>query len=76
MQHRIVSAWVLISTNKPQPSNFFCPPQALKNLISPPRKTKDPDNSSVLYMFNNNTYPDFGTAYKHVLIPSYVIQVI
>ena len=27
-------------------------------------------------MFNNNTYTDFITAYKHILISSYVIQVI
>ena len=27
-------------------------------------------------MFNNNTYTDFRTAYKHILIPSYIIQVI
>ena len=39
-------------------------------------QTKSPDNSNVLHMFNNNTYTDFRTAYKHVLIPSYVIQVI
>ena len=43
--------------------------QALKNLktlISP----------HVLQMFNNNTYTDFRTAYKHLLIPRYVIEVI
>ena len=50
-------------------------PQALKNLISPPRQTGIPDNSNVLYMFNNNTYTDFRTAYKHVLIPNYFSQV-
>ena len=27
-------------------------------------------------MFNNNTYTDFRKAYKHVLLPSYIIQVI
>ena len=25
-------------------------------------------------MFNNNTYTDFGTAFKHVLIPSYYLS--
>ena len=55
---------------------FFSVPQALKHLESPPRHTKSTDNSSVLHMFHNNTYTDFRTAYKHVLIPSYVIQVI
>ena len=29
-----------------------------------------------MHMFNNNTYTDFRTVYKHFLIPSYVIQVI
>ena len=45
----------------------------MKNLISPPRETKSLDNSNMLHMFNNNTYTDFRTAYKHVLIPSYII---
>ena len=27
-------------------------------------------------MFNNNTYTDFRTACKYILIPSHVIQVI
>ena len=63
--------------SKPQPSNFFCSPtpppiQTLKN-VSPPRQTKSPDNFKVLHMFNNNTNTDFRTAYKHVLIPSYMI---
>ena len=31
---------------------------------------------NLLLNFNNNTYTDFKTAYKHILIPSYVIQVI
>ena len=60
---------------KPLPSNYFCP-EVLKNLISCPRQTKDPDDSNVLLMFNNNTYIDFRTAYKHVLIPSYYNEVI
>ena len=30
----------------------------------------------MLNMFNNNTYTDFRTANKHILIPSYVIRVI
>ena len=49
-------------------------PQALRNLKSPPRQTKSPDNS-VLHMFKNNTYSDFRPAYKNILIPSCVIQV-
>ena len=30
----------------------------------------------MIFMFNNNTYIDFRTACKHVLIPSYFIKVI
>ena len=52
------------------------PPQTPKNLASPHRQTKSPDNSNMLHMFNNNTCADFGAASKYVLIPSYVIQVI
>ena len=37
---------------------------------------KSPDNSSMLHLFNNNTYIDFGAASKCVLIPSFDIQVI
>ena len=47
-----------------------------EKLNKPPRQTKSPNNSNVLHMFINNTYTDFRTAYEHVLIPSYVIQVI
>ena len=68
-----MSASVLIPLAKHKPAIFFVP-QALKNVISlPPRQTKSPDNSNVLHMFNKNTYTDFRTAYKHVLIPSYII---
>ena len=63
----ILSVWVLIPRSKPQPSDFFCP-QALNILTSPPRQTKNPDNSNNLNMFNNNTYTYFKTAYKHMLI--------
>ena len=52
---------------------IFSVPQALKNLKSLPRQTESPNNSNVLHMFNNNTYTDFRTAYRHVLIPSYII---
>ena len=54
------------------------PPGKLQSSIFffPSRQAKIPDNCNVLYMFNNNTYTDFRTAYKHVLIPSYVIQMI
>ena len=61
--------------SKPQPCSFFCPPpQALKNLISPPRQTKSPDNSTIKKITFTLINTDFRTAYKHVLILSSVIQ--
>ena len=79
----VASFWHSVSfcTDPPQQTTtqqYFLSPQARKNVISPPtpRQTKPPDNSNVLHTFNNNTYADFRTAYKHVLIHSYVIQVI
>ena len=51
------------------------PPQALKTLASPPWQKKAliiPICSTCLTI----THTDFITAYKHVLFPSYVIQVI
>ena len=68
-------AWVPILLADHNPA-IFSVLQALKNLTSPPRQTKSPDNSNTLQMFNNNTYSDFRAVYKHILIPSYVIQVI
>ena len=65
----IVSAWVLITSSKPQPSNLFCPPDTEK-LINSPQVDKSPANSSMLQMFNNNTYLDFRTANKLVLVSS------
>ena len=41
-------------------------PQALENLLSPPRQTKSPDNSNVLHVFNNNTYTNFRNALKAI----------
>ena len=43
-------------------------------ISGPPQTDKNPDNSNLLHMFNNNTYTDFGTAFKHVLIPSYYLS--
>ena len=51
-------------------------PKEKLNNKSIQRQTTSPDNSNMLHMFNNNIYTDFGTVYKHVLIPSYVIRVI
>ena len=45
-----VSAWVLISLSNNNLA-IFSVPQALKNLISPRRLTKRPDNSHVLHIF-------------------------
>ena len=52
---------------------IFPVPPGTEELKKPPRQTKSPDNSNVLHMFHNNTYTDFRTAYRHVLIPSYII---
>ena len=45
-----------------------------------PGRQKNPDSSNMFHMFNNNTSTDLVfwniSAYKHVLVPSYVIQVI
>ena len=49
------------------------PPETLENFLSPSRQTKSPDSSNVLHVFNNNTYTNFKNAYKHILIPSYII---
>ena len=54
---------------------FFWPPGTEKLNMSP-RQIKSPDNSNLLHMFNSYTYTDFRRAYKHILIPSYLIRVI
>ena len=74
-QKTIVSAWVLTPLANHNPVIFLVP-LALKNLTNPPTQTKSPDNSNIFYIFSNNTDTSFRTAYKHILIPSYVIQVI
>ena len=50
--------------------------EGIEKLNKAPRQTKSPDNSNILHMFNNNTFTDFITTYNHILIPSYIIQVI
>ena len=51
------------------PANFSAsPPPGTEKLNKSPRQTKNPDNSNMLHMFYNNTYTDFRTAYKYVLI--------
>ena len=45
-----VSAWVLDPLANHNPA-VVSVPQALKNLISPSRQTKSPDNSNILHMF-------------------------
>ena len=57
------------------PAFFYVPPGTEK-LINPPQGDKSSDNSHMLQMFDNNAYADFRTANKHVLIPSYAIQMI
>ena len=39
-------------------------------------ETKSPTNSNMLHIFNDNTYTASEEPKKHVLIPSYIIQVI
>ena len=46
----------------------FSVPLEMKNLTSFPKQTKSPGNSNMLRIINNNTYTDFRTASKHVLI--------
>ena len=70
--YTIVQACVLTPLANHNPAIFSVPGGTEKV-----RQTKNPHNSNVLPMFNNNTYIDFRTAYhKRVLIPSYFIQVI
>ena len=70
-----VSTWVLTPLANHNPT-IFLSTQALKSFKSSPRLTKSLDNSNILHIFNNNTYTDFRTGYKYILIPSYIIQVI
>ena len=68
-------AWVLISPNQNITQQFFLHPPAMEKLSKSPQAEKSSNNSNTLHMFNDNIYTDFKTAYKHVLISSYVIQV-
>ena len=56
--------------NTSKPLNRVC----ILDLPSPPRQTKILNNSNILHMFNNHTYTDFRATYKHILIPSYIVQ--
>ena len=53
---------------------IFSALQLLKNLISPSARQKS-FLIPMCYTLNTNTYNDFRTTYKHVLIPSYINQV-
>ena len=48
---------------------IFSVPSGTENLNKFPRQ-KNYDNSNMLDMFNSDTYTDFITTYKHVLVPS------
>ena len=63
-----MSAWVLIPSWQTTTQKFLLSLQTLKILTSPSRQTKSSDNSNTLNMFNNDTYTNFKTAYKHMLI--------
>ena len=60
--------------SKPHNPSISSVPQVLKKLTSPLPPSLD--NSNMLLTFNSNTYNDSRTVSKHILIPSYVIQVI
>ena len=65
--------------NPSKTSQDYCSPGKRKIIekISPPGKQKALIISTCCtFLFNNNTYTDFRTAYRHVLIPSYTIQMI
>ena len=61
--------------NKPQPSNFFWAP-GTEEINKSPQADIKPDNSNVLYMFNNNTYTDFRVAYRRALILNWGLKAI
>ena len=71
----IVSIRVLIPPANHKPAFFFSPPKHWKNEQVPPGRQKGQiiPTSNMLLKFNNNIYTDFRTAYRHILIPSYVI---
>ena len=73
-----VSHSVSLGTDLPvnQNSAIFLSSKVLKNVKKWPKQAENPDNSSMSYIFNNNTFTDFRAAYKHVLITNYLIQVI
>ena len=69
----IVSAWVLTPPlANHNPVTYSVPPDTEKSLW----QTKSPNNSIMVHMFNSNTYTDFRTTYKHVIILSYFVRVI
>ena len=48
----------------------------IEKLSKSPQAESSSDNLNMLHRFDNNSYTGFGTVYKLILIPSYVIQVI
>ena len=60
----------IFSVPPPPPS-----PPGTRNLSKSTQAEKSPDNSN-MFTFLTITHTGFITAYKHVLFPSYVIQVI
>ena len=71
--YTIVPACVLIPLANHNPAIFLSPKVLKLNKL--PKAGKSPVNSNLFLMFSNNTYIDLRTASKHVLIPSYFIQV-
>ena len=65
--------------NPSKTSQDYCNPGKRKIIV----KISPPGNQKTLiismcctFLFNNNIYTDFRTAYRHVLIPSYIFQMI
>ena len=68
-----VSNWLTLVNHNP---TIFSVPPGTEKLSKFPRQTKSHDNCNMFHMFNSKIYTDFRTVYNHVLIPSYVIEVI
>ena len=71
-----MSAWVLtqltpLENHKPAIYSVSSGTEKLNKFL---KEYKKIIKSNFSYMFNNNTYTDFRTAYTHFLIPRYVTK--
>ena len=76
LHHSYGVSLVIDLPSKAQSCSLFCPASTEILNLSPSRQTNSSDNSNMLRRLNRNTYTDFGTAHKHVLILNYIIWVI